>query len=146
LPRLHGRRLRARPLPRPALSGSRARPSRVPPADRGRAARYSSFPKRLLNDSERQGWAKVASRSAVYGTFPIIAISTIDISSPPPPHPRDLDPRRQPPPPPAQAGLAQDRSVGGVPHGLHEAAGLAPLDGACDARHGHLRHAHLPAL
>src|SRR5437667_3635862 len=43
----------------------------------------SSFAKRLFRDSARVGCAKITSRRAVYGTFPIMAISIIDMSSPP---------------------------------------------------------------
>src|ERR1039457_2701467 len=38
---------------------------------------------RLFSDSASVGWAKVPSRSAVYGNFPIMAISRADMISPP---------------------------------------------------------------
>src|SRR2546430_17221994 len=36
---------------------------------------YSKDENRLFSDSASVGWAKIASRNTVYGTFPIIAIS-----------------------------------------------------------------------
>src|SRR5947209_15240832 len=44
---------------------------------------YSKDENRLFSDSASVGWAKTASRNTVYGTFPIIAISSADIISPP---------------------------------------------------------------